>query len=355
MTDLPDKRARKENYIKAATFNRPDWVPCGVGMLPATWKKYREELEDIVLRYPRLFPDFRKGSVDFDSPGSVLYRQGEFTDPWGCVWQNAAEGLNGLVTGHPLDKWEELDTYQPPDPLATDDLGNPRDWEAERARIERARREGLLAAGGLYHGAMYMRLYYLRGFENLMIDIATEDPRLDRLIAMVLDFNMRLVHKYLELNVEWMGFADDLGMQESLPMSPASFRKYLVPCFRKMFGACRDRGVLVSLHSDGHILEVIPDLVECGLNLVNPQIRANGLEGLREVAKGRVAVDLDLDRQLFPFATPSQIEEHILTAYEALRSERGGLMLSAECEPDVPLENIEAICATLSRIGGPRL
>jgi len=353
MTELPDRRARAQNYVKAATFNCPDWMPCSVGLMPATWKKYREELEEIVLRHHRLFPDHKRGSVDYDRTHSAAYREGEIRDAWGSVWKNVAEGLHGLVVGHPLETWDKFESYQPPDPLEVDYMGNPRDWQAEADRLRKARQEGLLVAGGLYHGATYMRLYYLRGFENFMMDVATEEPLLDRLIEMVLEYNMRIVEKYLELGVEWMGFADDLGMQRSLPMSPRSFRRYIRPSYEKMFGACKRAGAVVSLHSDGHILEIIGDLAECGLDVVNPQIRANGLEGLREVAKGRVAIALDLDRQLFPFATPSQIENHIYTAVEALQCENGGLMLSAECEPDVPLENIEAICNTLEKVGGP--
>ena len=79
------------------------------------------------------------------------------------------------------------------------------------------------------------------------------------------------------------------------------------------------------------------------------------LEGLKEMAKGKVALDQDLDRQLFPLATPSQIEDHIGEVFEALYMPQGGLMFYAECEPDVPLENIDAICTALERICAPPL
>jgi hypothetical protein len=104
------------------------------------------------------------------------------------------------------------------------------------------------------------------------------------------------------------------------------------------------------LHTDGHVLEIVPDLIEVGVRVLNPQFRANGLQGLKAVAQGKVALDLDLDRQLFPFATPAQIEDHIGEAFEALYVAQGGLMLHAECEPDVSLENIDAICTALERV-----
>ncbi len=150
-----------------------------------------------------------------------------------------------------------------------------------------------------------------------------------------------------------MHAGDDLGLQKSLPMSPAAWRKYIKPSYMRIFQPCRDADIPVGLHTDGHILEIIPDLIEAGVRLLNPQIRANGLDGLREVARGKVALDQDLDRQLFPFATPSEIEDHIGEVFEALYMPEGGLMLYAECEPDVPLENIDAICTALERVCNP--
>jgi hypothetical protein len=94
-------------------------------------------------------------------------------------------------------------------------------------------------------------------------------------------------------------------------------------------------------------------LIDVGVRLLNPQIRANGLEGLQQMAKGKVALNQDLDRQLFPFATPSQIEDHIVEVFEGLYLPEGGLMLYAECEPDIPLENIEVICKTFEKICHP--
>ncbi len=103
------------------------------------------------------------------------------------------------------------------------------------------------------------------------------------------------------------------------------------------------------MHTDGHIIDIIPDLIECGVNIINPQIRANGLDNLVEVCKGKVCVALDLDRQLFPFCKPEDLDGHIREAVEKLGSPEGGLSLSAECGPDVPLENIEAICVALEK------
>ena len=339
--------------MRAVEFRYPQWIPCVVSIMPATWIKHKGEVEKIVLEHPNLFPHYKKG--DFKKVKLTrAYQKGRWKDVWGIVWENIEEGLDSVPVEKeaPLRDWEHLKNYKAPHPLFFDWFGEKIDWEERKGQLQRAKKEENLASGSLVHGFMYMWLYYLRGFTNLMMDIVSEEPRLNEVIEMVLNYNLKLVNKWIEIGAEIIYFGDDLGLQKSLPISPSHWRKYLRPCYAKIFGTCREKGVYVYLHSDGHILEIIEDLVECGVNIINPQIRANGLEELKKVAKGKVCIHLDLDRQLFPFATPREIKSHIWKVVQVLALRKGGLMLHAECEPDVPLENIETICQVLEEIGG---
>lgn len=342
-----------ENFLRAAQFRYPEWIPCVVSIMPATWIKYGEVLEKIVLEHAKLFPHYKKG--DFRKMKlSRAYQKGKWKDVWDITWENIEEGLDSAPVEKeaPLRGWENLKNYQAPPPLLFDWFGEKIDWKQRKRELEKAKKERNLASGSLVHGFMYMWLYYLRGFTNLMMDIASEDHRLDQIIEMVLNYNLKLVNKWIEIGAQIIYFGDDLGLQKSLPISPSHWRKYLKPCYAKIFGACREKGVYVYLHSDGHILEIIEDLVECGVNIINPQIRANGLKELERVAKGKVCIHLDLDRQLFPFASPQEIKSHIGKVVKILGLKKGGLMLHAECEPDVPLENIATICQVLEEVGG---
>lgn len=344
------RNRRTQNLLRTIYFDTPEWTPCRVALLPATWIKYRQELEALVLAHPRIFPDYEPGAQDVDHIDNPLYEVGRHIDCWGVVWENVERGLDSIPVAHPLEDWSAWDRYVPPDPLRDDAFG-ARDWEQVRRSLAEAKRCGDLATGGgLAHGFMYMKLFYLRGFENLMLDLATDDPRLRRLIRMVEGYNVAVIKRYLELGAEYMSFGDDLGMQKSLPMSPQMWRRFIKPSYQRLFRPCREAEVPIYLHTDGHILEIVPDLIEVGVCVLNPQFRANGLQGLKAAAQGKVALDLDLDRQLFPFATPSQLEDHIGEAFDALYMAQGGLMLHAECGPDVPLENIDAICTALERV-----
>ncbi len=333
------------NYLKAVDFQHPEWIPAAISFLPATWAGYGEELEKVVLAHPLVFPryqpgDFRKIKL------TPEFKLGRWTDVWGITWDNKEEGMCGapLEADAPLREWDSLISYRVPDPLTQDRYGNAVDWERRRRSLAEVKAAGNLPSGWLFHGSMYMQLYYLRGFNNFMLDVAMKEPRLDALIRTVLDYNLKLIAKWIEVGAEWLYFGDDLGLQKSLPISPADWRRYLKPCFGKIYGTCRDRGVYTYQHTDGYILDIIPDLIDCGLNVLNPQVRPNTLEGIARCCRGKIAVNLDLDRQMFPFVPPARIKEHVKEAIGVLARPEGGLMLMAECGPDVTLDRIEAIC-----------
>ncbi len=307
------------NRRKAMRFEYPEAIPVAVSLLPATWIKYGEALEDLVIRHPAIFGPFERGSRDYGQMPEK-YEAGDHVDAWGCVWSNIAHGMDSMVKVHPVPTREAVRRLKAPQELT----------------------------GQHPHGFMYLRLADLRGFDQVMLDFAEEPPELQMLIDIVLEHNMRELEVRLANETdELISFGDDLGMQASLPISPPKWRRYLKPCFARIYGRCHEAGRSVYMHTDGHIVEIIPDLIECGVNVVNPQIRANGLENLVRMCKGKVCVDLDLDRQMFPFGTPQDIDAHVREVVERLGSPQGGLWLKAECAPDVPLDNIEAICSAL--------
>ena len=68
------------NFLKTLYFDNPEWTICRVGLMPATWMRHREQLEEVVLAHPRIFPGYCKGERDFDALPSPLYAGGLHTD-----------------------------------------------------------------------------------------------------------------------------------------------------------------------------------------------------------------------------------------------------------------------------------
>ena len=306
----------QKRLIQAATFQHPDEIPIGCWVIYAAWAKYGQALVDLAKEYPE-FISYVPDLDNLDSALPTTYRIGDHVDEWGCVWSNVAEGMEAIVTGHPVPTREDIHKLVIP-----------------------PNRDGRLP-----HGFMYLRLLDLRGFEEAMMDFAEECEELQLLIDKVVEYNC------LQANVvlprynkgDMVNFGDDLGMQHSLAIGAEKWRKYLKPAFAKIYAPFKAKGCHVYMHTDGHILDILPDLVDCGVTIVNPQFRANGIENLARICRGKIPIDLDLDRQLFPFATPSQIHDHVRECVETMYLPEGGLGLKLEIGVDVPLENMAAL------------
>jgi len=342
--------SERENTLRYIDFKGPEWIPTEVDISPAMWHEHREELERIVVRHPFVFGAYEPGSVGFDD-FPPTYRAGRFTDEWGCIWKNVHTGMSGIVVEHRLADWDAFDSYTPPDPLThhEHERGERPPWEefARRAEATRRREQVVLFMADRF----FERLHFLRGYENLMVDFMTGEPKVEALIEMVVENNLRLIEKLGEFGPDVIGFGDDLGSQNALMMSPELFGKYLVPGYKRMFEAVKKCGARVYLHSDGCILEAIPHLIDCGLDAINPEAMPNTLEGIVHVMKGKLAILLNLDRQhVIPFGTPRQIRAHILEAVEKLYDPSGGLALRTGLIPPVPLSNVEAVAQTFEEV-----
>jgi uroporphyrinogen decarboxylase len=102
------------------------------------------------------------------------------------------------------------------------------------------------------------------------------------------------------------------------------------------------------LSSDGCLLEIVDDLVECGVNMHDPQLRANTLDGIERAYKGKLCINLDLDRQMFAFCKPQDIWDQVRAGIRQLDSAEGGLMMFGSVYDEItPLENIEALIAAM--------
>ncbi|MBM3212522.1 hypothetical protein FJZ33_09890 [Candidatus Poribacteria bacterium] len=261
----------------------------------------------------------------------------EWTDVWGCRWFYPLESHDGQCVGHHLASLPDLPKYIPPDP------DKYTDWSKAKENIEKAKLQDRVTHGGTDHGFIFLRLTYLRGFQNLMLDMAEKRPELDELINIIENYWLQVVKRWVELGVDAIGFGDDLGLQNALPISPADWRRYIKPSYKKIFSYCRSHGVHVILHSDGYIVDIIPDLIECGVSRLNPQDLVNGLDNLAKIAKGKVYLHLDIDRQnIMVFGKPEEIDFHIFNCVRTLGSPKGGLSLIWYAFPPTPLENIEA-------------
>jgi|LSQX01.1.fsa_nt_gb hypothetical protein len=342
----------RENYIRNARFQNPEWIPSYIHINNASWDQLRYDLEEVALRHPDFFPYVKKGWRDYDNFnfGNAYTKGQPYKDSWGCIWESPVNGIEGVVRNAPLSNWEDFESYTVPDPDIHADR-SIRNWDRERTNIERYKSDNKLTSVGLAHGFLFLRLQYLRGFENLMVDMYTDEPMLFQLIDKIDKHNLRIIERYLDMDVDIMEIPEDLGMQKSLIISPEMFRKWILPSYRKLFKPCKEKKTLIAFHSDGYIMEIANDLIEAGVDIINPQDLCNGIDNIAREIKGKACIRLDIDRQkIIPFGTRKEIYELIEEEVRKLGSPQGGLEFIAGIYPPTPPENVDALCEALRKL-----
>ena len=328
------KEAKQDS--KTQCEPHPGIVPCNAGINYTIWEKHGDRLEKLKEECPHVSIGGKDGA---DSPRAKEHKH---RDDWGCLWHFPGMGLDGQVIEHPLDSWDKFDAWEPPS-------AEERVKEIRKAAEERPA-DTPPPGAGTEHGFLFLRMTYLRGFDNFMVDVAEDSPNLYKLRDIVADYWYALAEAHLDCGATHLGSADDLGMQDRLPISPASWRKVIKPAFQRIYGLARDRDASVSLHSDGYIVDIIPDLIEAGLTSLNPQDLVNGLDNLERLAKGKVNIALDIDRQSITYFGNAEIlDAHIHKCIRTLGSPEGGLSLGWGVYPGTPIENIEATCRAMQK------
>lgn len=342
----------RKNLLHTVRLERSDFIPMTFHINDACRHYYPAgALQELMGSHPLLFPDFEKTPPPAVMEYPPYARADEkFMDPWGCLWQTSEDGIIGVVIRHPLESWNRFKEFSPPDPEKTTHWG-PIDWQNAAEHTYNAISQKFLKSGEIGHNHTWLKLIDIRGYENVLFDMADEEPHLYELLKMLEDFNMGLVRNYIDrVGVEWMSFAEDLGTQTGPMLSPKYFKKYIKPSYQRLMKTALDAGCIVHVHADGNIHEFADDLLDCGVNVLNLQDLVNGIDWIAENLKGKVCIELDIDRQDITFSgTPQQIDRLIYEEVSKLGSRQGGLMMIYGLYPGVPLENAKAVMDAMEK------
>ena len=283
-----------------------------------------------------------------------------FTDEWGIGWRMPKEGgFYFDMVRHPLDgdhAEEQEKNYTWPDPLA------PRRFGGLRERIQAARRKGkLVVLNGPCAGILEV-YSWLRGYLRFYIDLA-ESPRtvetfLDKLLEFKSAFWTRALAEFGD-SVDVVNEADDMAGQTGLLLSPDTYRRLIKPRHARLFAGIKKAApqVKIFFHSCGAIRPLIPDLIEAGVDILNPvQISAKGMNPFalkRDFGKDLVFWGGGVDTQgIFTTGSPQEIRDHVKENIEAL-APGGGFVFATvhNTQANVPPQNFMAMWETLQEYG----
>jgi uroporphyrinogen decarboxylase len=325
----------RDRVVKAINFGSPDRPPISHAILPATQIKYGEALDEILQTVHEDFGwDFMVDMHRDELP--PLYKGGKNYDSFGTLWEVAEEGVCGIPIEYPLADWGAYSKFQWPQLSA-----GPSQKRLYSGHIA-GKSSDYYARGAWF--VFFEQMQQLRGMENLLMDLAMDRPEVYRLRDDLLEFNLHWIDKWLKLPYDGLHFADDWGMQYGPIISPKMWRKFFKPVYKQMFDKVINAGMDVHFHSDGNIIEILPDLIELGVKVVNCQLAIMGLNEVKKKFAGKVCFRTDLDRQnIMPFGTPRDVREHINQVFDSVGSKKGGIIACGEIGPDIPLENIRAM------------
>ncbi|MGA2512856.1 MAG: uroporphyrinogen decarboxylase family protein [Candidatus Limnocylindrales bacterium] len=271
-----------------------------------------------------------------------------FVDEWGIEWQRPAGGLYNEVAFNPLRELasEEVERYVWPD------LADPGRFAGLREEALRIRDSGC-AVVALPGVAAFEQTLLLRGMDAFLMDMAADRDFAEALLGTVarlmLSGMVGMLREAGDL-IDVVVFADDLGSQDGLLISPAMYRALLKPLHAELIRTIKAHSpAKVFMHSDGNVFPVIEDLIEVGVDILNPVQVSAGDMGDTVRLKRRFGDRLSFcgaidTRWALPRGTPEDVRREVRRRIADLGPGGGYILASVHClQPDVPVENVLAL------------
>ena len=238
------------------------------------------------------------------------------------------------------------------------DWPDPGEWDLAGLREQcEAWRDYPLLAGSCELFYLHCRL---RGMEQALEDLIAHPDIADSILEHIAAIDLALTRRILDEVGESLLFsyvAEDLGTQESLIMSPRLFRRFLKPRMARMIDLVHSYGVKVFHHDDGAMRPLLPDLIEIGIDLLNPiQWRCRGMERetLARDFGGRIVFHGGIDNQhTLPFGGAGDVRRQVRDNIAIFRDTKGYIV--APChnlQANTPTANVLALYEAVREYGG---
>jgi uroporphyrinogen decarboxylase len=362
----------RERVLAAINFKTPDKIPTELGCTNCTTiarKAYRELKKLLGVDKPDILfmEDFQLSVVDEEvlqilgtdtrgAPAKPMYYdkkvidENTYYDNFGIKYFMPSNGLYFDMVENPLAKMETLaemkDNYQWPDPI------NPKVVEGVREQAKKLKEENRYAiVGDMVNTGIFEPSHYLRGFQNFLMDVLINEDIACYILEKMLEYQSKRYEAYLNevgeyLDIVFVG--DDLSSAQTTLISPQAYRDIVKPYQKEYFRFIKSRTKAKLLyHSCGNITPLIEDLIEIGVDILNPiQVSANDMDTkkLKELYGDRLcflgAVDTS---EVLPKGTPEEVREEAIRRIEDLGPSGYILASVHDIQADVPAENVVAM------------
>jgi uroporphyrinogen decarboxylase len=269
----------------------------------------------------------------------LFHPDGTYENAWGILHRPSRDGLYDEWVGGPFSGTMDLDSFPWPGMDILESV------ESLGKRIA--------AFGGGYAvmGTMnypFKVCWQMRGLENYLCDMLVEKSFARELLLRAASYETEKGLRFIEAGADILSFSGDIAMQDRMMVEAGAWREIDKPVFAAMIREFRRArpGILVYYHSDGNLEEVMADLVEIGVDIVNP-IQPECMDV--EATKRRYGASITLHgtisiQRTLPFGTAEDVRREVEDRLRLCRGD-GGLILapSNHVQNDTPLENIVEI------------
>lgn len=315
----------KQNALEIIRFGKPEYIMSGIPSHDCSFIGVDHEALD--------------GAAGHDSPPGTRW-----TDIWGIGWHKELENHMGLTEVYPLADLRKLSSFVPPDP------NDPRLCSAIYERAKAADRENKFVAGR-HRTFLWHLCAMLMGMENIMTAFYDDPDAVKALARKVMDFHIGIAQHYVNIGVELVSVADDLGSQKGLLFSPRILNDIFVPEYRRFFSFYKRHGVMILFHSCGHIEPLLDFFIDLGVDILNPiQVTANNLDAVRQKTQGKIALVGGVASHVIMDGPAERIEDETRTRLYQLGRD-GGYFCEGDQGMPYPKEHVRALHETIERYG----
>jgi len=262
-----------------------------------------------------------------------------YTDAYGSEWRL---DMRPFSLKKPALSRPSLDGYRFP---KVSELFDD-DFETNSLKIIEEQKDRFVVAA--YGFGLFERSWVLRGFENVLMDVATNVDFYEELLDRLLDHQMEILDRLLKLPVDGIWFFDDWGFQQGILIGQDRWRKLFKPRYERLYQRTHESGKYVLTHCCGGIEKILPDVIEIGLDVyqsVQPEAKNNNPYDLKKKFGDKITFWGGLGSQnMIPFRTPSEIKDEVRSLCKNM-GKGGGYILgpAKEIQPETPNENIAAV------------
>ena len=280
------------------------------------------------------------------------YYQAErpYVDEWGIGWKTAeyntpfGSGTYTEIVGNPLADDNAVAGYKAPDPTRPE-LYHEAEWMLRTFKDE-------YFIVGVTVTTIFETAWALRGYERMLTDFALKPDLAEQILDIPYRYHLTAAKKLTEMGVDMIWLGDDFGAQNAMIISPKMWRRFFKPRMANIISELKaiNPQVKVAYHSDGVIYPIIPDLIEIGLDVLNPiQPASMDPVRLKKDFGDKLCFWGSIDEQhTLPFGSPADMQMEVKTRINTL-GKHGGLILGPthHVQLDTPMENFWAMINTI--------